>query len=236
MPSLRKLTILAVPSLAVFSHLAFAQPAPVASISGRVLSEDGRPLQGTVTVTFATPRGYPAPPRRVRTGENGTFTFSRLSPGSYALCAQIAPSEEAPPNSPYLDTCVWGSGEAPIQVEEGQQVTNVVFTAPKGAWLKVHVADPERVLSRKPAAADMQFFLRGPDGLVRDARLVSDDEGGRVYQAIVPLKTAIDVKVAHATGEVFDHTGKRLPESEGLRVKAETAAELSPLSFTVRRK
>ena len=50
------------------------------------------------------------------------------------------------------------------------------------------------------------------------------------------MKTAIDVKVAHATGEVFDHTGKRLPESEGLRVKAETAAELSPLSFTVRRK
>ena len=164
MSFLRMLTGVAIATVVVLNHPTFAQPTAAASISGRVLSEDGRPLQGTVTLTFATPRGYPAPPRRVRTGENGTFTFSRLSPGSYALCAQIAPSEEAPPNSPYLDTCVWGSGEAPIQVEEGQQVTNVVFTAPKGAWLKVHVADPERVLSRKPAAADMQFFLRGPTG------------------------------------------------------------------------
>ena len=118
---------------AIFAQVAMAQS--TGSISGRVLSEQGLSLLATVTLSFAGPRGYPAPPRRVFTGTNGAFTFSRLAAGTYALCAQIAASEAAPANSPYVDTCVWGSGQAPIALLAGQQLAGIVFTAPKGAWL-----------------------------------------------------------------------------------------------------
>jgi hypothetical protein len=112
-----------------------------ASISGRILSEEGCTLRATVTLNFAAARGYPAPPRRVLTGSNGTFTFSRLPAGRYVLCAQVPPAEAAPANSPYIDTCDWGSAQPPITLAAGQQLAGIVFTAPNGAWLKIRVVD-----------------------------------------------------------------------------------------------
>jgi len=130
---------------------AMAQPPAAGAISGRVLSEQGQTLRATVTLSFSTARGYPAPPWRTLTGTNGTFTFSRLPAGRYVLCAQVAASEAAPVNSPYVDTCVWPLGQTPITVAAGQQVAGTVFTAPKGALLKLQVADPDHVLPQ-PAA------------------------------------------------------------------------------------
>src|SRR5664280_2321527 len=138
-------------SLALAQAALAQTPAPTASISGRVLSEEGRTLRATVTLSFASARGYPAPPWRTLTGTNGAFTFSRLPAGKYVLCAQIAASEAAPANSPYVDTCVWGSGQTPIALAAGQQVAGVVFTAPKGTWLQVRVTDPEHVLPQAVA-------------------------------------------------------------------------------------
>ena len=91
-----------------------AQTPGTASLSSRVLSEEGRTLRANVTLSFAGPRGYPSPPRRVLTGANGAFTFSRLPAGRYLLCAQVAAAETAPADSPYVDTCVWGSGQTPV--------------------------------------------------------------------------------------------------------------------------
>jgi hypothetical protein len=132
------------------TQAALAQTSATGSISGHVLSEEGGALAATVTLSFADSRGYPAPPRRVFTAADGSFTFSRLPAAKYVLCAQVMPSESTPPNSPFVDTCVWGSGHPAITLAAGQQAAGIVFTAPKGAWLKVHVADPDQVL---PAAA-----------------------------------------------------------------------------------
>jgi hypothetical protein len=100
---------------------------PTGSITGRVLSEEGRALHAIVTLSSSGPRGYPAPPRRAIAGANGTFSFSHLPAGRYLLCAQVSASEPATADSPYLDTCVWGSGQAPLMVGEGQQLAGVVF-------------------------------------------------------------------------------------------------------------
>jgi hypothetical protein len=96
-----------------------AQSTGTGSISGYVLSEEGRALHASVTLSFAAPRGYPAPPRRVLTGANGAFTFAKLPASKYVLCAQVAASEPAPANSPYVDTCVWPSAQAPITLTAG---------------------------------------------------------------------------------------------------------------------
>jgi len=228
--------------LLAVAQVAIAQTSVSASISGRVLAEDGHAVRATVTLSFSGPRGYPAPPRRVTTDATGTFTFARLDAGSYSLCAQVAASEPAPPNSPYVDTCVWGSGQPPIKVAAGQQVTGAMFTAPKGAWLKVHVNDPDQVLPQAstkgpaPLEPELQLILKGPDGLFHHGQFVSHDASGRNYQVIVPLKTAFTVRVASSVANVFDQNGKQQKQSDEAGFQPATPSDLNPINFTLHRK
>jgi hypothetical protein len=224
------------------AHAALAQTPATASISGRVLSEEGRTLRATVTLSFASARGYPAPPWRTPTGANGTFTFSRLPAGRYVLCAQVAASETASANSPYVDTCVWPSGQTPITLSAGQQVAGIAFTAPKGALLKVQVADPDRVLPQvsakgpAPLEPELQLILKGPDGLYRHARYVSGDSGGRTYQIAIPVNTAVGMKIVSTIANVFDQNGNQLQETDEVAFQPATAADLNPVTFTLHRK
>ncbi len=233
----------AYPYLVVVSTLALSTGSlaqPSGSLSGHVLSEEGRALRASVTLSFAAARGYPAPPRRVLTGANGAFTFSRLPAGKYVLCAQVTASEPAPANSPYVDTCVWGSGQTPTTVTAGQQVGGIVFTAPKGTWLQVRVVDPEHVLplaaaGKGPALLEpeLQVMLKGPDGLYRHARFLSSDSGGRNYQAAIPLKTALSLKVASSVANVFDQTGTQIMSGDEHGIQAATPTDLGTVTYTL---
>ena len=224
------------------THAAFAQPAATGSISGSILSEEGRTLRTTVSLSFAEAKGYPAPPRRTLTSTNGTFTFARLPAGRYVLCAHVAPSEPAPPESPYVDTCVWPSSQPPITLAAGQQTAGIVFTAPKGALLKIQVADPDHLLSQLPAEAtaprgvELELFLKGPDGLFRDARSSTNLDGGRTYQTTIPLNTAAALKIASPLAGVFDHRGHQVQERDEVALRSATPSDLTPVIFTLRRK
>jgi hypothetical protein len=216
-----------------------AQTTGTGSISGRVLSEEGRALRASVTLSFAAARGYPSPPRRVLTGSNGSFTFSKLPAGKYVLCAQVAASEPAPANSPYVDTCVWPPGQTPITLAAGQQIAGVVFTAPKGTWLQVRVADPDHVLPQASAKGpallepELQLVLKGPDGLYRHARFLSSDSGGRNYQLAIPLKTALGLKIASSVANVFDQTGSQVKNGDEHGIQSATPADLGPVTYTL---
>jgi hypothetical protein len=221
-------------------HAALAQSTGTGSISGHVLSEDGHALHASVTLSFAAARGYPAPPRRVFTDANGAFTFAKLPASKYVLCAQIAASEPAPANSPYVDTCVWGSGLTPITVAAGQQVGGIVFTAPKGTWLQVRVVDPEHVLPQAAAGKgpallepELQVILKGPDGLYRHARFLSSDSGGRNYRAAIPLKTPVGLKVASSVGNVFDQAGNQVKSGDEHGIQSATPADLGTVTYTL---
>ena len=226
-------------ALFLCAHAAFPQSTGTGSLSGYVLSEEGHTLSASVTLSFSAARGYPAPPHRVLTGANGAFTFSKLPAGKYVLCAQVAASEPAPANSPYVDTCVWGSAQAPITLAAGQQVAGVVFTAPKGAWLQVRVADPDHVLpqpsAKGPALLEpqLQLVLKGPDSLYRHARFLSSDSGGRNYQLAIPLKTALSLKIASSVANVFDQAGNQVMSGDQHGMQSATPGDLSLLTYTL---
>ena len=192
---------------------------------------------------------YPSPPRRAITGTNGAFAFSKLPPvGNTTICAQVARNRRAAPtNSPYVDTCSWGSSQAPVIVTAGQQVTGVVFTAPKGAWLNVSVADPDHVLpaavSKAPAPLEpqLQLMVKGPDGLYRHARFLSATAAGRNYQMAIPLNTALAVKVTSNIANVFDQNGNQVQETVESAFQSATAvsapaAASPPTAFTLHAK
>ncbi len=236
--------------LAQFANGQPATTAPLAataSLSGRVAAEDGHAVRATVVLSFAGARGYPSPPRRAITGTNGAFAFSKLPPGKYAICAQVAATEAAPANAPFIDTCSWGSSQAPVIVTAGQQVTGVVFTAPKGAWLNVSVADPDHVLpaavSKAPAPLEpqLQLMVKGPDGLYRHARFLSATAAGRNYQMAIPLNTALAVKVTSNIANVFDQNGNQVQETVESAFQSATAvgapaAASPPTAFTLHAK
>ena len=235
-----RLTSGAVGASLICAHAALAQSLGTGSISGHVLSEDGRALRASVTLSFAAARGYPAPPRRALTGANGAFTFAKLPASKYVLCAQVAASEPAPANSPYVDTCVWGSGQTPITLTAGQQVAGIVFTAPKGTWLQIRVADPDHVLpqavsGKGPALLEpeLQVVLKGPDGLYRHARYLSSDSGGRNYRMAIPLKTPVGLKVASSVGNVFDQAGNQVKNGDEHGIQSATPADLGTVTYTL---
>jgi len=186
----------------VWACVALAQTPATGSISGRVLSEDGRTLHATVTLSFAKPRGFPSPPRRTSTDANGAFTFTRLSAGTYALCVQVAASEPAPANSPFVDNCVWPSGQAPITVSAGQQVAGVVVTAPQGAWLQIRADDPDHVLPQALPA-------KGPALLEPELQLIPKDATSIVVNATCHGTLFINYGCSDSltnAGVVFSHT------------------------------
>jgi hypothetical protein len=134
-------------------------------------------------------------------------------------------------------------GQEPITLTAGQQVAGIVFTAPKGALLKVEVADPDRVLPQASAKGpaplepeEVQLILKGPDGLYRHARCVSGDGGGRTCQIAIPLKTAISAKIAGTMANVFDQDGHQIQEKDEVGFQPATPTDLTPVTFTLHRK
>jgi hypothetical protein len=227
----------------IFLQVVLAQNTATASISGRVLSEDGRNVHAIVTLAFAGPRGFPSPPRRAFTDIHGAFTFSKLLAGKYTMCAQIPASDAPRPDTPFVDTCVWGSGQPPVTLAAGQQLTGFVFTAKRGALLKLRVLDPEHVLPQ-PAASkapptlepELQLMVKSPTGFHHHAAYVAKDPAGRDYQMIVPLNTVIGLSVRSSAGNVFDHGNNQIKDTDSVIVRAAAPAALPQMIFTLHKK
>jgi hypothetical protein len=141
-----------------------------------------------------------------------------------------------------VDTCVWPSGQTPITLAAGQQVAGVVFTAPKGTWLQVRVADPDHALPQAVAGKgpallepELQVVLKGPDGLYRHARFLSSDSGGRNYQMAIPLKTALGLKITSSVANVFDQAGTQVTNKDEHGIQPATPADLGPVTYTLHR-
>ena len=150
------------------------------SIAGRVISEDGQSLRAVVSLQPASAPGYPFPTRRTFTKLDGSFSFAKLPATAYKICAQIPTSEAQQPSlTPFLDTCAWGSTHPQVPVAAGGHVTSLVLTAPKGAWLKLRIVDPDKVLPAVAASGPLalepaiQFIVRGSDNRDHRARFVS---------------------------------------------------------------
>jgi len=210
------------------------------SISGRVVSESGGALSAIVSLQPAAARGFPSGSRRVLTVQNGSFQFQRLPAGRYLVCAQIPQSESAHTAAPFLDTCVWGSAQAPISVATGQQVEGVTFTAPRGTLLQIRVVDPEQVLPQAlPAKGpptlepQLQLVVRGSDHRVHHAQFLARDTLGRSYQIVVPGNAALGLTVTSSVANAFDANNR--PIQAEIAVQAAAGAVLSPITFTLHR-
>jgi hypothetical protein len=135
----------------------------------------------------------------------------------------------------------WGSGQAPITLAAGQQLTGVTFSAPNGALLQIRVNDPGQVLPQALPAngpstlePQLQIVVKGPDLRAHHAQFVSKDSGGRSYQMVVPLNTALGLTITSSVASALDSSGSLVQAQIGLQATA--AAALSPMTFTLQGK
>jgi len=222
----------------LLAPVVFAQTTnTAASISGHIVSPAGHAVRAVVTLEPTGPRGVPTRSRRTMTAADGSFTFQHITAGKYQICAQI-PETEAPRSAlPFLDTCSWGSANSAVTVAAGQQLTGVKFTAPNGTWLQIRVNDPGQLLPQAVAVKGpptlepaLQLLVRGPDKLPHHAQFVSKDVGGRNYRMMVPLNTALSLKIMSSVAKAFDSAGNLVQAEIGLQP---AAVSVAPMTFTV---
>lgn len=122
----------------------------------------------------------------------------------------------------------------------GQQLTGVTLAAPNGALLQIRVNDPGQALPQALPAngpstlePQLQVVVKGPDLRVHHAQFVSRDSGGRNYQMVVPLNTALALTITSSVASAFDSSGNLVQAEIGLEATA--AAALNPVTFTLQR-
>lgn len=92
------------------------------SISGTLTGNDGKPLAAQVTANGVPPLRSSG---NAKSGANGSFTISNLSPGAYNLCAEVG-------SAGYLDPCVWEPIPIVVRIAAGQALTGYQVVAKLG--------------------------------------------------------------------------------------------------------
>src|SRR5205823_151687 len=120
------------------TYVAVAQTAGSAKVTGVVRSATGSAIAGAVVMLNVLP-GPNAKPfdANTVTAADGSFTFTQVPAGNFAICPQA-------PNSNFLAPCVWDPTPPKITVATGNvQVPPIVMK--NGVMLRVRVDDPSGI-------------------------------------------------------------------------------------------
>jgi hypothetical protein len=166
-------------SVLLFLPSAASAKDPLGTISGQVLTQDGKPAKGyIVSVIQAPPQGSPRSSdtlqvvSRTKTDEKGRYRLEKISPGQYLVLG-------GPIERPTYYPGTLAAGEArPIEVKAGATISNIDFT------MTVALSQPNSTLSFGPVNGCV--FHDGAAPIIFHLQLVIDVDG-------VPSK----IKVTH---------------------------------------
>jgi len=188
--------------------LATTAAARSASLSGAVRDESNTPVPATVTIATQGLR------QSALTAANGSFTFTNLKTGMYAICAVPTASSGA---TPFVDSCLWQDRNSlQVPLVPGQNKQGVVVPVRHGHPLKVRVNDPN-ASSPPPigttAANYLAIHVIGPSGLAQPVLIASQDAKGRDHTLVVPYDTPLKLLVHSSTFILKDASGNDLAET-----------------------
>ncbi len=198
-------TVLTLKAGEAVTGLTFALPRQ-AVITGRVLDEDGEPVQAFVNVYRQVPLGrQPQSMMGNMTNDVGEYRIANLTPGKYYLRAQrnlgfgpqpAGPTEGEEKNKPrmdYVSTFYPGavdlSGASPVVVTAGQQASGIDIPLKKGRVYRV-----SGKVTGMPAGTRVQISLQ-PQVSLRGSGVVMNSfgsssspaaDGSFVMRSVVP--------------------------------------------------
>jgi len=188
-------------------------------IDGAVTGTDGTPISGAsvayqrVPALVSNGRGGAAlaPGEQLNSGTvkvdgNGRFSINMLA-GQYYLCATVD-------HPSYVDGCQW-SPESLVPVSAGQRVVGVALRLPAGRRLRVHMADPGRVLPVSAPAGPSGLFggpvmvkVRAVGDLgIHLAAMTSTTPNEHDYEVTVPIGRDLNVTVSANNATIADTAG-----------------------------
>ncbi len=197
----------------------------VASISGTLVGDDGKPLAGSITAIRVGGFGGG---KQATANAAGAFSLASLSAGSYQLCASVK-------GGGYLDPCSWEATPAVIQVAAGQAVAGNRLTVKKGAALQVRINDAAQVLQKPtPAGTVKPHVLVGvitSRRVFEPLRLTGQDGYGQNRQGTVPLDRPFALYIRGQGVQVTDSSGMSISPA-GTTLKMEPGKGNQPISLT----
>ena len=211
-----------VPWICLFSLMAQTQLATTAVITGTVTGEDGTRIAGArvgLLLQSAQPHGKAAQAFwGVATAADGSFSASRLSGGTYKVCAEV-------PNSAWLNPCEWGFSPPAISLTASVQAAAVSMVLKKGVVVPIRVDDPNHVLAQNEGKTPGAHLLIGAGTAInsfRSASVVSQDATGRNYQLVIPYNYPATVVVRSPFFKLTDANGVSLPSGTTLPISVLT--------------
>ncbi len=207
----------AVPLMAnvIFIIAAYAQnpaqtaPPPLGTLSGKVLDETGKPVQGNVV---AAAKGQTL---RIDTSADGSFRFANLRTGTYLLCVHPSAADRKTTDRPLVDSCAWQDPTSQvIRLAPGENRADVTVPAPHGYVLTVRVNDPARRLAPTVAGrlggSEMSVTVAGPAGVPLPVAVARQDGTGRDYDIVLAYDKRHTVLASSAAFELADAGGAKL--------------------------
>jgi hypothetical protein len=193
-------------------NAALTQPV-LGSISGKVLDETSKAVQGSVVMAS---KGQVL---RTETPIDGSFSFPNLRIGTYVLCFHPAAADPKATARPLVDSCAWqDQSSLVIRLAPGEDRTNVTVPALHGYFLTVRVNDPRKALAApiggKLAANDISIMVVGPSGLPQPIPVVAQDAAGRDHQIVLRYATPHKVLAYSSAFSLSDTGGKSLDASQ----------------------
>jgi hypothetical protein len=197
-----------------------------AMILGKVRSNGGTTI-GSAWVTLTRepsgPEDRRAPLTVSRPAQpDGSFGFSGLEPGTYAICATFK-------GSTWLDSCEWGAPSL-VTVRSEQILDGVVVTMKKGKALSIHLNDAGSHLSKhekKDPGAHVLIGVITPNGRFRPVDLVADDGHGHDYEAWVPEGADVDLVFRSDFFDLADEAGNAVSRA-GKKIRYRTPQGAAP--------
>ncbi len=110
---------------------------------------------------------------RLVSDANGKFVFTKLTAGTYLLCARAAPSRQL------VDFCEWRLNPPSVKLISGQSVGGVQLLLFRGARLELQVDDPKSLLpdpEESRPGTEFHMGVRTGEGLFHEAKLTSRAE------------------------------------------------------------
>ena len=154
-------------------------PPPGGRISGRVISDNGRPVKrARAFITAAELSGG----RGALTDENGIFDFTELPAGRYTLTV----SKSGFVSLSYGQRRPLQAG-TPLQLADGQQLKGIEFRLPRGGVVAGHVSDEDGEPMAGAIVRVMRYqYLQGERRLTPAGTAQTDDKGQYRVWGLMP--------------------------------------------------